>query len=87
MEVFWYWFEIELVLIFQVYEVFFICEWVVLDGLIYIKDYFDGIFFFCWLCWMGICGSSGMMINGDLKLVCVIFFVDYLFGLVWVELM
>jgi fumarate reductase iron-sulfur subunit len=52
-------------------------EWVVLDGLNYIKDYLDGTLSFRWSCRMGICGSCGMTVNGEPKLTCATFLVDY----------
>lgn len=60
-------------------------EWAVLDGLTYIKDHLDGTLSFRWSCRMGICGSSGMTINGDPKLACATFLADYLPGPVRVE--
>src|SRR5688500_13942074 len=40
-------------------------EWVVLDGLNYIKDRLDGTLSYRWSCRMGVCGSCGMMVNGE----------------------
>src|SRR5438067_11811477 len=48
---------------FQVYEVPCRKEWVVLDGLNYIKDYVDGTLSYRWSCGVGICGSCGMAVN------------------------
>lgn len=62
--------EIESAPTFQAYEVPLTREWAVLDGLTYIKDHLDGTLSFRWSCRMGICGSSGMTINGDPKLAC-----------------
>src|SRR5262245_66181499 len=45
-------------------------DWVVLDALNYIKDRLDGTLSFRWSCRMGICGSCGMMVNGEPKLTC-----------------
>lgn len=69
----------------QAYEVPLTREWAVLDGLNYIKDQLDGSLTFRWSCRMGICGSCGMTINGDPKLACATFLVDYLPGPVRVE--
>ena len=69
----------------QAYEVPLTREWAVLDGLNYIKDRLDGTVTFRWSCRMGICGSCGMTINGDPKLACATFLVDYLPGPVRVE--
>src|SRR5260370_4573076 len=52
-------------------------EWVVLDALNYIKDHLDGTLSFRWSCRMGVCGSCGMMVNGDPKLTCAAFLKDY----------
>ena len=52
-------------------------EWVVLDALNYIKDNTDGSLTFRWSCRMGICGSCGMMVNGEPKLTCATFLSDY----------
>jgi fumarate reductase iron-sulfur subunit len=62
---------------FQRYEVPFREEWVVLDALNYIKDHLDGTLSYRWSCRMGICGSCGMMVNGDPKLTCSVFLRDY----------
>ena len=52
-------------------------DWVVLDALNYIKDKVDGSLTFRWSCRMGICGSCGMMINGEPKLSCATFLSSY----------
>jgi fumarate reductase iron-sulfur subunit len=57
----------------------------VLDGLNYVKDYLDGSLSFRWSCRMGICGSCGMTVNGEPKLTCGTFLVDYAPGPVRVE--
>ncbi|MCI0638508.1 MAG: succinate dehydrogenase/fumarate reductase iron-sulfur subunit [Gemmataceae bacterium] len=61
----------------QEYTVPFRKEWVVLDALNYIKDQIDGTLSFRWSCRMGICGSCGMMVNGEPKLTCATFLADY----------
>ncbi|MCV7066642.1 succinate dehydrogenase/fumarate reductase iron-sulfur subunit [Mycolicibacterium farcinogenes] len=71
--------------VMQSYDVPLTREWAVLDGLNYIKDRLDGTLSFRWSCRMGICGSCGMTINGDPKLACATFLVDYLPGPVRVE--
>ena len=43
----------------------------------YIKDYLDGSLSFRWSCRMAICGSCGMMINGEPSLSCETFLRDY----------
>src|SRR6266545_380272 len=52
-------------------------EWVVLDALNYIKDKVDGTLTYRWSCRMGICGSCGMMVNGEPKLTCATFLSAY----------
>ena len=61
----------------QAYELEFPDDWVVLDALNYIKDEVDGTLSFRWSCRMGICGSCGMMVNGEPKLTCAAFLRDY----------
>ncbi|HSC28154.1 MAG TPA: succinate dehydrogenase/fumarate reductase iron-sulfur subunit [Vicinamibacterales bacterium] len=70
---------------FQDYEVPCPKEWVVLDGLNYVKDQLDGTLSYRWSCRMGICGSCGMMVNGEPKLTCATFLADYGSGPVRVE--
>ena len=48
-------------------------DWVLLDALNYIKDDMDGSLSYRWSCRMGICGSCGMMVNGEPKLTCATF--------------
>jgi fumarate reductase iron-sulfur subunit len=62
---------------FQEFEVPYTKDWVVLDGLNYIKDRVDGTLAYRWSCRMGICGSCGMMVNGEPKLTCATFLADY----------
>jgi fumarate reductase iron-sulfur subunit len=62
---------------YQEYEVPCHKEWVVLDGLNYVKDQLDGTLSFRWSCRMGICGSCGMTVNGQPKLTCATFLTDY----------
>ena len=70
---------------FQKYEVPCRKEWVVLDGLNYIKDHVDGTLSYRWSCRMGICGSCGMTVNGEPKLTCATFLTDYGAGPVRIE--
>jgi fumarate reductase iron-sulfur subunit len=60
-------------------------DWAVLDGLNYIKDELDGTLSYRWSCRMGICGSCGMMINGEPKLTCATFLTDLAPGPVRIE--
>jgi succinate dehydrogenase iron-sulfur subunit len=69
----------------QEYEVPAPKEWVVLDGLNYVKDQLDGTLSYRWSCRMGICGSCGMTVNGEPKLTCATFLADYAPGPVRVE--
>ena len=67
------------------YEVPFQEDWVVLDALNYIKDRMDGTLSYRWSCRMGVCGSCGMMINGEPKLTCSTFLRDYYPGEMRIE--
>ena len=69
----------------QVFEVPFTDDMSVLQGVQYIKDYLDGSLSFRWSCRMAICGSCGMMINGEPNLSCQTFLRDYYPGRVRVE--
>lgn len=62
---------------YQTYTVPYRDDWVVLDALNYIKDYIDGTLTYRWSCRMGVCGSCGMMVNGEPKLTCAAFLKDY----------
>jgi fumarate reductase iron-sulfur subunit len=62
---------------FQQYEVPCRDEWVVLDALNHIKDNVDGSLTYRWSCRMGICGSCGMLVNGEPKLSCATFLSSY----------
>jgi fumarate reductase iron-sulfur subunit len=70
---------------FQTYEVPFRKDWVVLDALNYIKDRLDGSLSYRWSCRMGVCGSCGMMVDGEPKLTCATFLSGYMPGPVRVE--
>ena len=59
--------------VFQRYETPCRKDWVVLDALNYIKDKIDGSLSFRWSCRMGVCGSCGMMVNGEPTLTCATF--------------
>ncbi|MBK7955581.1 MAG: succinate dehydrogenase/fumarate reductase iron-sulfur subunit [Candidatus Accumulibacter sp.] len=61
----------------QVFEVPFTDDMSVLQGVQYIKDYLDGSLSFRWSCRMAICGSCGMMINGEPSLSCQTFLRDF----------
>jgi len=70
---------------FQRYEAPLRKDWVVLDALNHIKDREDGSLSFRWSCRMGICGSCGMMVNGEPKLTCATFLTEYSPGPIRVE--
>ncbi|MCH7839597.1 MAG: succinate dehydrogenase/fumarate reductase iron-sulfur subunit [Planctomycetes bacterium] len=59
--------------VFQSYDVPYHEHWVVLDALNWIKDTVDGTLSYRWSCRMGVCGSCGMMVNGEPKLTCAAF--------------
>ena len=48
------------------------CEdnWKVLDAVNFIKDELDATVSYRWSCRMAVCGSCGMMVNGEPKLTC-----------------
>ncbi len=61
---------------FRVYEVPCEEDWVVLDAINYIKDELDRTLSYRWSCHMAVCGSCGMMINGEPTLSCKSFLRD-----------
>jgi fumarate reductase iron-sulfur subunit len=77
--------ETESGITFQEYDVPCPKDWVILDGLNYVKDRLDGTLSYRWSCRMGICGSCGMTVNGEPKLTCATFLADYAPGPVRVE--
>src|ERR671931_622424 len=77
--------EVEAEPTYQEYEVPLRKDWVVLDGLNYVKDQLDGSLTYRWSCRMGICGSCGMTVNGQPKLTCGSFLVDHAPGPIQVE--
>jgi fumarate reductase iron-sulfur subunit len=77
--------EVERDAVVQEYEVPCPKDWVVLDGLNYIKDRLDGSLSYRWSCRMGVCGSCGMTVNGEPKLTCETFLSEYGSGPVRVE--
>jgi fumarate reductase iron-sulfur subunit len=62
---------------FQRYSVPCQEEWVVLDALNQIKESIDATLSYRWSCHMAVCGSCGMMINGEPKLACKSFVRNY----------
>jgi len=69
---------------FQHYSVPCMNEWVVLDALNHIKETIDPTLTYRWSCHMAVCGSCGMMINGEPKLACKAFLRSY-DGLIRIE--
>ena len=69
---------------FQRYSVSCEEEWVVLDALNRIKETIDPTLNYRWSCHMAVCGSCGMMINGEPKLSCKSFLRNYA-GVIRVE--
>src|SRR5918994_1095808 len=69
--------EEDVELSFADYEVPLRPDWAVLDGLNYVKDELDGTLSYRWSCRMGICGSCGMIVDGEPKLACATFLADY----------
>ena len=63
--------------VFQHYDVPYHEHWVVLDALNWIKDTIDGTLSYRWSCRMGVCGSCGMLVNGQPKLTCAVFLRNY----------
>jgi len=62
---------------YETFEVPYSEDWVILDAINYVKDELDGTLAFRWSCRMGVCGSCGMMVNGQAKLTCATFLRDY----------
>ncbi|HEX7784932.1 MAG TPA: 2Fe-2S iron-sulfur cluster-binding protein, partial [Methylomirabilota bacterium] len=61
----------------QHYEITERPDWSVLDALNHIKDDIDPTLTFRWSCRMEICGSCGMMIDGEPRLACSTFLRDF----------
>ena len=62
---------------FQTYHVPCQEDWVILDAINYIKDELDRTLSYRWSCHMAVCGSCGMVINGEPALSCHTFIRDY----------
>ena len=54
----------------QTYEIPVQSDWKVLDAINFIKDEIDGSLSHRWSCRMAVCGSCGMMVDGEPKLTC-----------------
>ena len=70
---------------FQTYQVPCEEDWVILDAINYVKDHLDGSLSYRWSCHMAVCGSCGMMINGEPALSCKTFIRDLPKGVVRIE--
>lgn len=62
---------------FQTYRVPCQEDWVVLDAINYVKDEMDRTLSYRWSCHMAVCGSCGMMVNGEPTLSCHSFLRDH----------
>lgn len=60
----------------QTYTVPYREDWVVLDAINYVKDELDRTLSYRWSCHMAICGSCGMLVNGEPALACHTFLRD-----------
>ncbi len=69
----------------QRYEVPWREDMSVLEALQHVKDHLDGSLTFRWSCRMAICGSCGMMVNGEPVLACQAFLRDLAPGPVRIE--
>ena len=70
---------------FDAYEVPVQKEWTILDGLNYVKNHLDGTLAYRWSCRMGICGSCGLLVNGNSVLTCATHLEDHLPGPIRIE--
>jgi fumarate reductase iron-sulfur subunit len=61
----------------QEYEIPVDADWKVLDAINFIKDEVDPTISHRWSCRMAVCGSCGMMVNGEPKLTCKTSLADY----------
>ena len=71
--------------VFQTYTVPYRDDWVVLDSLNHVKAHIDRTLSFRSSCQMAVCGSCGMMINGEPRLSCHTFLRDFYPGKIRVE--
>lgn len=61
---------------FKTYQVPCENDWAILDALNYVKEELDTTLAYRWSCHMMVCGSCGMMINGEPVLTCKTFVRD-----------
>jgi len=62
---------------FQSYTVPYREDWVVLDAVNYVKEELDRTLSYRWSCHMAVCGSCGMVVDGEPVLACHAFLRDY----------
>lgn len=70
---------------FETFEVPCPSNWMILDALNYVKDRLDGSLSYRWACRMGVCGSCGMMVNGEPVLTCATYVESVLPGPIRIE--
>lgn len=70
---------------FETFEVPYRDNWMILDALNYIKDELDGTLSYRWACRMGVCGSCGMMVDGEPVLTCATYVESVVPGPIRVE--
>lgn len=61
---------------FQIYTAPYHEHWVVLDAINYVKDELDRTLSYRWSCHMAVCGSCGMVVDGEPALACNTFLRD-----------
>jgi len=71
--------------VWESYEVPYEPNWMVLDALNYIKDELDGTLSYRWACRMGVCGSCGMLVDGEPVLTCATYMEEIVPGPVRIE--
>lgn len=62
---------------YQNFQVPYHHDWLVLDAINYVKDNLDRTLSYRWSCHMAVCGSCGMVVNGEPTLACHTFLRDY----------
>ncbi len=61
---------------FEVFRVPYHEDWVLLDAMNYVKEELDRTLSYRWSCHMAVCGSCGMVVNGEPALACHTFLRD-----------
>lgn len=70
---------------YETFEVPYESNWMILDALNHIKDRLDASLSYRWACRMGVCGSCGMMVNGEPMLTCATYVESVLPGPIRLE--